>query len=158
MRLQRARADRCRHVMSVRIAGLIVIAACSSGRRAPTCPIEPIKRAHCDAPISLNDMRARADVLVGTRVTITGPLGEANPWTDCWPPIGAILALVEPPPTPRMTVTMTEWMCPLHEDRDRADCPIPPDGRMVVVRGRLERTLHSQTNFVLYETELCDLP
>ncbi|MFN0248730.1 MAG: hypothetical protein ACKV2T_17710 [Kofleriaceae bacterium] len=135
---------------------LVVIAACSSRTRTGTCPVEPIKRAHCDAPIGLAEMRARANVLVGNRVTLTAPLGETYPWTDCWPPIGAMLALVEPAPAPRKTVTMTEWKCPQREDRDRADCPIPPDGRSVVVRGRLERVLHSETNFVLHDTELCE--
>lgn len=138
---------------------LLVIAACSSGTRTRTCTIEPIKRSHCDAPIDLAEMRARANVLVGTHVTLTGPLGETYPWCiDCCPALGAELALVEPPPAQRMTVTMTEWKCPQREDRDGADCPIPPDGRTVVVRGRLERVLHSETDFVLHDSELCDLP
>ncbi len=136
----------------------LLVAACSSGTRGPTCPIEPFKHARCEAPIRIAEMRARANVLVGTRITLTGPLGETYPWTNCWPPIGSILALVESSPAPQTRVTMTEWKCPQREERDRADCPIPADGRMVVVRGRLERVLHSETDFVLHESELCDLP
>ena len=54
---------------------------------------------------------------------------------------------------------MAEWKCLQSRDRERADraaCPIPPDGRTVVVRGRLERVAHSETDFVLQDSELCD--
>ncbi len=139
---------------------LVVIAACSSGTRTRSCTIEPIRRSRCDAPIDLSQLTARATTLLGTRVTLVGPLGKTHPWcTDCCPPVGAVLALVEPSPAPRMSVTMAEWKCTQSQDReraDRADCPIPADGRTVVVRGRLERVLHSENDFVLHDSELCD--
>lgn len=147
-----------RDAMSPVLLLLLLIAACSSGNRTRTCAIEPIKRTHCDAPINLAEMRTRANELVGKRVTLTAPLGITNPWMDCWTPIAAVLALVESAPPPRTTVSMPHWKCPQREERDRYDCPVPPDGRTVVVRGRLEHVLHSETNFVLHDSELCDLP
>lgn len=72
----------------IRLALILFLATCSSGPRR-TCTIESIKRTRCDAPIDLAELRARANVLVGTRVTLRGPLGETYPWCmDLLPRLG----------------------------------------------------------------------
>jgi hypothetical protein len=146
----------------MKLTALMLLASCSSGPRRATCEPKPkpVTTTPCDpaSVLELEQLRARANDLVGRTVTVVGPLGKRPfPWCiDCCPGLVAELALQQDAPFVR--VALTPWSCPARAGGD-ADCALPPDGQRVTVRGRLDTVLHGREgDLVLHDTKLCDAP
>lgn len=121
------------------------------------CKVEPIPRASCPQSMTLSELRTRANALVGTQVTITGPLRTSGMWCDdCCPTVGGQLALVHP--ESGAVIYLSRRWC-FTDSNDNTVCPLPPDGRAVTMHGRLGRVIHGgDGDFVLQQSELCEPP
>lgn len=143
------------------LIAIALLASCSSGPRRVACDPKPtpVTTTRCEpaSVLELDQLRARAKGLVGRTVTVAGPLGEMlHPWCiDCCPGLVAELALHQDAPFVR--VMLTPWSCPVNV-RGGPDCPLPPSGQRITVRGRLDTVLHGREgDLVLHDTILCEV-
>lgn len=144
--------------MDARIAALALVAACSSsGMRMSPCKVEPIPRASCAEPMTLSELRSRADTLMGTHVTITGPLQTMlMACDDCCPGVAGQLALVQR--EIGVVVSLSSRWC-FTDSNGNTECPLQPDGRAVTFHGRLGMAIHGgDGDLVLQQSELCETP
>lgn len=138
------------------LCGVLVLLAGCSHRMQCFSPPEHATTTRCAAgPIlELADLEARGPGLVGTTVLVAGPLSTDASWCqDCCSSTGRELALGG---GKGPVLALGGLWCRRGTAPEQETCPLPPDGRRIVVRGTLDRARSAASGeWYLRQTEVC---